>query len=114
MKKPNIAKGSQIKRQELIVGETIETKVQRIVHNGEPIKDGAPEIFTERKDGVMAAYDVRTDKWEIAAEAMDIAEKSKMAKAKGIEKPEKIEEKKPAKIEEKKPTEGQTGEKSKA
>jgi len=110
MKKPNKAKKSQIKRQELIVGETIETKVQRIVHNGEPIKDGAPEIFTERKDGVMAAYDVRTDKWEIAAEAMDIGERSKMAKAKGIEKPSKIEENKPK---ENKPTEGQTGEESK-
>jgi hypothetical protein len=86
MKKPKIANQSTITRQELIVGETIETKVNRIVHNGEPIKDGAPEIFTERKDGVLAAYDVRTDKWEIAAEAMDVAEKSKMAKAKGIEK----------------------------
>jgi hypothetical protein len=86
MKKPKIAKNSTITRQELIVGETIETKVNRIVHNGEPIKDGAPEIFTERKDGVLAAYDVRTDKWEIAAEAMDVAERSKMAKAKGVEK----------------------------
>ena len=76
MKKPKIAKNSTITRQELIVGETIETKVNRIVHNGEPIKDGAPEIFTERKDGVLAAYDVRTDKWEIAAEAMDVAERS--------------------------------------
>ena len=105
MKKPKIAKRSTIKRQELIVGETIETKVNRIVHNGEPIKDGAPEIFTERKDGVLAAYDVRTDKWEIAAEAMDVAERSKMAKAKGIEKP------KEPKIE---PTEGTNEGKSEA
>ena len=106
MKKPNIAKRSSIKRQELLVGETIETKVKRIIHNGEPIKDGAPEIFTERKDGVMAAYDVRTDKWEIATEAMDIAERSKMAKSKGIEKP--------VTKEEIKPTEGQTEEKGEA
>jgi hypothetical protein len=52
-------------------GETIEMKVERIVNNKEPIKDGAPQIFTERKEGVIAAYNIRTDRFEIAAEAMD-------------------------------------------
>ena len=32
-------------------GETIEQKIERVVHNNEPINDGAPEIFTDRKDG---------------------------------------------------------------
>ena len=32
--------------------------------------DGAPIIYTERKDGVLPAYDIRTDRWEIAQEAM--------------------------------------------
>ena len=41
-------------------GETIEQKVERIVNNNEPITDSAPQIFTERKDGVQAAYNVRT------------------------------------------------------
>ena len=52
-------------------GETIETKVNRIVNNGEPITDGAPIIYTERKDGVLPEYDIRTDRWDITIDAMD-------------------------------------------
>lgn len=62
---------STIKGIEVIEGETIEKKIERIVHNGEPITDGSPEIFTARKDGVPAAYNIRTDRWEIAAEALN-------------------------------------------
>lgn len=52
-------------------GEYIEEKVRRITENGEPIEDGAPIIFTERKDGINPAYNIRTDRWDIAQEAMD-------------------------------------------
>lgn len=52
-------------------GEYIEEKVRRITENGEPIEDGAPIIYTERKDGVNPAYDIRTDRWEIAQNAME-------------------------------------------
>jgi len=65
---------------ELPEGETIEMKVIRLIQNKEPIKDGAPIIYTERKDGVQAGYNVRTDRWEVAAEAMDKVTKSKLAK----------------------------------
>ena len=41
-------------------GETIETKVERIVSTNEPISDGAPLIYTERKDGILAAYNIKT------------------------------------------------------
>lgn len=47
-------------------GETIEAKVRRIRNNKEPIKDGAPRLFTERKDGVKPEYNIRADKWEAA------------------------------------------------
>ncbi|AXH78068.1 MAG: hypothetical protein [Microviridae sp.] len=57
-------------------GETIETKVRRITTNKEPIKDGAPLIYTERKDGVKPATNIKTDRFEIALEAMDKATKS--------------------------------------
>lgn len=60
-------------------GETIEMKISRILNNKEPITDGAPLIYTERKDGVNAAYDIRTDRWEIAVDAMDKVNKSKQA-----------------------------------
>jgi len=61
-------------------GETIEEKVDRIVNNREPITDGAPIIFTERKDGVPAGYDIRTDRFEVAVEAMDTVTKTFQAK----------------------------------
>lgn len=49
-------------------GEFIEAKVRRILNNKEPIKDGAPRVFTERKDGVKPEYDIRADKWEAAVD----------------------------------------------
>lgn len=61
-------------------GETIEKKVRRITENKEPIKDGAPEIFTERKDGVIPSTNIRTDRWEIATDAMDAVNRDRQAK----------------------------------
>lgn len=60
-------------------GETIEQKVLRITVNKEPIKDNAPRVYTERKDGVQPEYDIRTDRFEIAIDAMDKVSKSKLA-----------------------------------
>lgn len=61
-------------------GETIEMKIERIVNNKEPITDGAPIIYSERKDGVVPAYDIRTDRFEVAVEAMDAVSKTNTAK----------------------------------
>lgn len=61
-------------------GEWIEQKIERVVNNGEPIEDGAPIIYTERKEGVIPAYNIRTDTREIAVEAMDLAQKQKIAR----------------------------------
>lgn len=63
-----------------VEGEPIEYKVERIMNNEEPISDGAPQIFTERKDGVIPDFNIRTDKWEYAIDAMDKVQKSKIAK----------------------------------
>lgn len=64
-------------------GEFIEAKMRRIMQNKEPIKDGAPLLYTERKDGVLAGTNIRTDVWEIANEKMDAVNKAKVAKRKG-------------------------------
>lgn len=61
-------------------GETIEQKMERVVHSGEGVTEGAPRIYTERKDGVNPAYDIRTDRWEVATDAMDSVAKSYKAK----------------------------------
>lgn len=71
---------TSIKRNTSYEGERIEQKIQRIMNNKEPITDGAPLIFTERKDGVKPAYNIRTDTMEIACEAMDKVQKDKIAK----------------------------------
>lgn len=80
MYKKNIKYAStQLKVNNSVQGETIEQKVDRIINNGEPIKDGAPLIYTERKDGVLAGYNIKTDRWEVAVDAMDKVAKAKTA-----------------------------------
>ena len=64
-------------------GESIETKVERVVQNKEPIEDGAEIIYTEKKQGVQPQYDIRTDKWEVAQEAMNLAHANRIAKSDG-------------------------------
>lgn len=61
------------------IGEPIEHKIQRIMNNSEPITDGAPIIYMERKEGVLPQYDIRTDRFDIALDAMDIVAKTKVA-----------------------------------
>ena len=76
----NVMKKTTISYNETVEGETIENKVRRILENKEPIKDGAPLIYTERKNGVMPEYNVKTDRFEVAVIAMDAVAKSHLAK----------------------------------
>lgn len=73
-------------------GESIENKVQRITENNEPITDGAPIIYTNRDDGVLPAYNIRTDRWEVAQAAMDAVNQANLAKSKNYGKIEKQEQ----------------------
>lgn len=82
MKRFKIQNRTMIELNDSIEGETIEQKVMRITENNEPITDGAPIIFTARKDGVLPAYDVRTDRFEIAIDGMDYVAKSNLARRK--------------------------------
>lgn len=65
---------------ESVIGETIETKIERIVNNKEPIKDGAPIIYTQRAEGIRASTNIRTDRFEIAVDAADKVAKSYKAR----------------------------------
>lgn len=73
-----------LKGNKTYLGETIENKVRRVLNNNEPIKDTAPLIYTERKDGVLPDYDMRTDKYEHLVEGFDALAKSKRAKSDGV------------------------------
>lgn len=68
--------------------EPREVKLRKII-SGESssVEDGAfPIIYTEKKDGVLPEYDIRTDRFEVAIDAMDKINQSaanQIAKNKG-------------------------------
>lgn len=68
--------------------EPREVKLRKII-NGESsnMEDGVfPTIYTEKKDGVQPEYDIRTDRFEVAIDAIDKINQSmasKVAKNKG-------------------------------
>lgn len=68
--------------------EPREVKLRKII-NGEAnnMEDGVfPTIYTEKKDGVQPEYDIRTDRFEVAIDAMDKINQStatQIAKNKG-------------------------------
>ena len=68
--------------------EPREVKLRKII-SGESssMEDGVfPTIYTEKKDGVLPEYDIRTDRFEVAIEAMDKINQStasQVAKNKG-------------------------------
>lgn len=68
--------------------EPREVKLRKII-NGESndIEDGVfPTIYTEKKDGVKPEFDIRTDRFEIAIDAIDKINQSaanQIAKSKG-------------------------------
>lgn len=68
--------------------EPREVKLRKII-SGESssMEDGVfPRIYTEKKDGVLPEYDVRTDRFEVALDAVDKINQStaeQIAKSKG-------------------------------
>lgn len=60
-------------------GETLIKKIQRIMDENEPLKDGAPLIYTPKQAGVRADCNIRTDKWDIAMKAMNRVSEHKLS-----------------------------------
>ena len=92
MIKPNFFPTLPKTNYEFQEGESIEQKVKRITENNEPITDGAPIIYTNREDGVLPSYNIRTDRWDIAQAAMDAVNQANLAKSKNYGKIEKQEQ----------------------
>lgn len=65
-------------------GESIETKLDRIINNGAPIEtgDSAPPLYTERKQGVIPETNIRTDRFDMALDAHEVIHQQQMAKRK--------------------------------
>ena len=60
--------------------ERLEFKIQKMMDAKEPIGSEVTPLYTERKEGVLPQYDIRTDRFEIALEAMDKVSKSEIAR----------------------------------
>ena len=54
---------------------------------------GCISIYTNRDDGVLPAYNIRTDRWEIAQAAMDAVNQANLAKSKNYGQVEKEDKK---------------------
>lgn len=51
--------------------EPLEVKLRKATEEKKPIEAVAPMIYTEKSKGVIPEYDIRTDRFEIAQEAME-------------------------------------------
>jgi len=71
------------------IGESIEEKVRKVTADNTTIEAISPMIYTERKDGVLPEYNIRTDKWDIAQQAMNtIAIGTRERRNKEVDKPD--------------------------
>lgn len=66
---------------ESIEGQSIEEKMRQATISGQPIESAAPMIYTDKKDGVLPQYDIRTDRWDIALSATDKVVRAAVAKS---------------------------------
>lgn len=75
---------SQIKANTAFAGTTLENELKAYLQQGQTMDDVKrmhEPIYTKRKDGVMPEYNIRTNRWEIAEQAMDKVNKAKKEKA---------------------------------
>ena len=79
MKKKIVKHTKDMLAVDTVEGEIIEKKMQRIMDEKSPIDDSAPIIYTEKKNGINPAHDVRTDRFDLALEAMEIETKNRIA-----------------------------------
>lgn len=71
---------TQIKCPKTEEAESIEQMLRRLTANKQPIPDNVPELYTPKADGVLPNTDIRTDRFDIAAQAKDKWDKSEIAK----------------------------------
>ena len=73
--------------------EGLEVKLRRITETNEPLAGDIPIVYTKKTDGVLPAYDIRTDRFEIAREAMSkVQEAQRMDVLKPVEKAQELSE----------------------
>lgn len=63
-----------------VEGEYLFQSLKRKLDNSEKISSEVTLIYTDKKDGVLAGYNIRTDKWEIALDGIDKIQRSREAR----------------------------------
>lgn len=71
MKKGIIYPTTQISVKLTKQAESIEEMLRRVRNSKEPIQANAKVNYTERADGVLPMYDIRTDRFDYAMQAAD-------------------------------------------
>ena len=72
MRTPNYNTRVKIEaKNDIFEGQSIEELVYQATTTNQTIEQGAPLIFTARKDGVVYEYNIRSDKFDRAMEMMD-------------------------------------------
>lgn len=71
MKKGIVYPTSRIQTDLTLEGQSLEEMLRKMVAGKEPIQATAKIGYSERKDGVLAEYDIRTDRFELAMLASD-------------------------------------------
>lgn len=69
MYKPKVKERRLLKVNHTYVAESMVMKIRKMLANKEPIEEEIETVYTNKKDGVMPAFDIRTDRWEVAQEA---------------------------------------------
>ncbi len=69
-----------------VEGKTLEQKIEQIMSNGDKIEAEAELIYTDRKDGVVSGHNIRTDRFEVAVDAIGRTERAETAKRDNVAK----------------------------
>lgn len=81
-------KKSNFKVYDVREGVCIEREIEKSLETGQPLEATAPLIFTPRKDGVNPSHDIRTDRFDLALDAMEKYNEDMSNKVKTDNKPE--------------------------
>lgn len=80
MRKISVKPTRRLKVNQSFEGETIETQLKRMM-DGETIETkGKPLLYTEKKDGVLPETNIRSDRFQLAQDAIDYVNRSNIAK----------------------------------
>lgn len=74
-----IRKNSQLKCEQPYEGLTLAREIEKFQEEGGEIEMGSPLIFTKKSDGVRPETNIRTDRFEMAQDRMQIANEAKNA-----------------------------------